>query len=166
MQWSLIILDEAQAIKNASSAQARSVKKLQAAGRIVLTGTPIENHLGDLWSLFDFSSPGLLGTANQFKQFVKRLNRRQDAQAFGALRRLVRPYILRRLKTDPSIVPDLPEKIEMRTDCGLSKKQAALYERTVADLEERLADAEGMARRGLVLSALMQLKQICNHPSQ
>jgi non-specific serine/threonine protein kinase len=101
MQWSLIILDEAQAIKNASSAQARSVKKLQAAGRIVLTGTPIENHLGDLWSLFDFSSPGLLGTANQFKQFVKRLNRRQDVQAFGALRRLVRPYILRRLKTDP-----------------------------------------------------------------
>jgi non-specific serine/threonine protein kinase len=166
MNWSLAILDEAQAIKNASAAQSRSVKKLQAAGRIVLTGTPVENHLGDLWSLFDFCCPGLLGTANQFKQFVKRLNQRQDAQAFGALRRLVRPYILRRLKTDPHIVPDLPEKIEMRAECGLSKKQAALYAQAVANLEEKLEHAEGIARRGLVLSTLMQLKQICNHPAQ
>ncbi len=110
------------------------VKKLPAAGRIVLTGTPVENHLGDLWSLFDFCCPGLLGTAAQFKQFVKRLNQQQDAQAFGALRRLVRPYILRRLKTDPAIVPDLPEKTEMRAECGLSKKQAALYEQAVDDL--------------------------------
>jgi non-specific serine/threonine protein kinase len=166
MKWSLVILDEAQAIKNASAAQARCVKKLQAGGRIVLTGTPVENHLGDLWSLFDFCSPGLLGTANQFKQFVKRLNQRQDAQAFGALRRLVRPYILRRLKTDPHIISDLPEKIEMRTECGLSKKQAALYEKAVADLEERLEHADGIARRGLVLATLMHLKQICNHPAQ
>ncbi len=166
VRWSLVILDEAQAIKNASAAQARSVKKLLSAGRIVLTGTPVENHLGDLWSLFDFCSPGLLGTAKQFKQFVKRLNTQQDAQAYGALRRLVRPYILRRLKTDPHIVPDLPEKTEMRTECGLSKKQAALYEQVVADLAERLENADGMARRGLVLSALMQLKQICNHPAQ
>ena len=166
MKWSLVILDEAQAIKNASAAQTRSVKKLQAAGRIVLTGTPVENHLGDLWSLFDFCCPGLLGTDSQFKKFVKRLNQRQDAQAFGALRRLVRPYILRRLKTDPHIVPDLPDKIEMRTECGLSKKQAALYEHAVADLEKRLEHAEGIARRGLVLSTLVQLKQICNHPAQ
>jgi non-specific serine/threonine protein kinase len=166
VRWSLVVLDEAQAIKNATSAQTKSVKKLPAAGRIVLTGTPVENHLGDLWSLFDFCNPGLLGTAGQFKQFVKRLNERQDAQAFGGLRRLVRPYILRRMKTDPAIVPDLPEKTEMRTECGLSKKQAALYERAVEDLARRLKDAEGIARRGLVLAVLMQLKQICNHPAQ
>lgn len=166
IRWSLVILDEAQAIKNASSTQTRSVKKLPAAGRIVLTGTPVENHLGDLWSLFDFCCPGLLGTATQFKGFVKRLNKQQDAQAFGALRQLVRPYILRRLKTDPNIVPDLPEKTEMRTECGLSKKQAALYGKAVDDLAKRLKEAEGIARRGLVLSTLMQLKQICNHPAQ
>jgi SNF2-related domain/SNF2 Helicase protein/Helicase conserved C-terminal domain len=166
VDWSLAILDEAQAIKNASSAQARSAKKLRARSRLVLTGTPVENHLGDLWSLFDFCYPGLLGSAGQFKQFVKRLNERQDTQAFGALRQLVRPYILRRLKTDPHIVPDLPDKTEMRAECGLSKKQAALYERAVSDLADRLENAEGMARRGLVLSTLMQLKQICNHPAQ
>jgi superfamily II DNA or RNA helicase len=164
--WSLVILDEAQAIKNASSTQARAVKKLPATARIVLTGTPVENHMGDLWSIFDFCCPGLLGTATQFKGFVKRLNKQQDARAFGTLRRLVRPYILRRLKTDPAVAPDLPEKTEMRVECGLSKKQAALYERAVADLAARLENAEGIARKGLVLAVLMQLKQICNHPAQ
>lgn len=166
VRWSLVTLDEAQAIKNPSSAQSRSVKKLAGTSRIVLTGTPVENHLGDLWSIFDFCCPGLLGTSGQFKQFVKRLNERQEAEAFGGLRRLVRPYILRRLKTDPAIVPDLPEKTEMRVECGLSKKQAALYERAVDDLARRLKQADGMARRGLVLAVLMQLKQICNHPAQ
>jgi non-specific serine/threonine protein kinase len=166
MPWSLVVLDEAQAIKNAASAQSRGVKKLQAGGRMVLTGTPVENHLGDLWSIFDFCCPGLLGTAARFKEFVKRLNKEQDAHAFGALRRLVRPYILRRLKTDPTVIPDLPDKTEMRVECGLSKKQAALYQQAVADLAERLDKAEGMARRGLVLAVLMQLKQICNHPAQ
>jgi len=166
MPWSLVVLDEAQAIKNAASAQSRGVKKLQAGGRMALTGTPVENHLGDLWSIFDFCCPGLLGTAARFKEFVKRLNKEQDAHAFGALRRLVRPYILRRLKTDPTVIPDLPDKTEMRVECGLSKKQAALYQQTVADLAERLKKAESMARRGLVLAVLMQLKQICNHPAQ
>ncbi len=164
--WSLAVLDEAQAIKNPGSAQTKSVKKLAAERRIVMTGTPVENHLGDLWSLFDFCCPGLLGSASQFQQFVKRIGKQQDSQAFGSLRRLVRPYILRRMKTDPAIVPDLPDKIEMRTECGLSRKQAALYERAVRELAERLEVAEGMARRGLVLSTLMQLKQICNHPDQ
>jgi non-specific serine/threonine protein kinase len=126
----------------------------------------VENHLGDLWSLFDFCCPGLLGTAGEFKKFVKRLNGQQSPQAFAGLRRLVQPYILRRLKTDPGIVPDLPEKTEMRTECGLSKKQAALYGRLVAELTTRLKQAEGIARRGLVLGTLMQLKQICNHPAQ
>ncbi|HLQ43734.1 MAG TPA: DEAD/DEAH box helicase, partial [Planctomycetaceae bacterium] len=168
MKWRLVVLDEAQAIKNAGAAQTKAVKKLNASGRIVLTGTPVENHLGDLWSLFDFCSPGLLGSATQFKEFVKRLNKQQDAAAFGALRRLVQPYILRRMKTDPNIVPDLPEKTEMRAECGLSKKQAVLYEQAVKELQRRLKlpETEGMARRGLVLSVLMQLKQICNHPSQ
>ncbi len=166
VSWRLVVLDEAQAIKNAGSAQTRAVKKVPAAGRIVLTGTPVENHLGDLWSLFDFCCPGLLGSAGQFKEFVKDLNKKQDAEAFGALRRLVRPYILRRMKTDPSVVPDLPDKTEMRAECGLSKKQAALYERAVEDLAKRLKEADGMARRGLVLAVLMQLKQICNHPAQ
>ncbi|HEV7221506.1 MAG TPA: DEAD/DEAH box helicase [Pirellulales bacterium] len=164
--WQFVVLDEAQAIKNASATQTRAVKGLEAAGRIALTGTPVENHLGDLWSIIDFCCPGLLGSATQFKQFVKKLDQRQDAQAFGALRRLVRPYILRRLKTDPAIAPDLPDKTEMRIECGLARKQAALYERAVKELQARLKNAEGMARRGAVLSTLMQLKQICNHPSQ
>jgi non-specific serine/threonine protein kinase len=164
--WQLVVLDEAQTIKNAGSAQTRAVKQLRATGRIVLTGTPVENHLGDLWSIFDFCCPGLLGSAAQFKQFVKRLNKQQDSQAFAGLRRLLLPYILRRMKTDPAIVPDLPEKTEMRAECGLAKKQAVLYERAVSELAKRLESADGMARRGLVLSTLMQLKQICNHPSQ
>ena len=169
IHWSLLVLDEAQAIKNASSSQTKSVKKITAAGRIVLTGTPVENNLGDVWSLFDFCCPGLLGSAGEFKKFVKKLNQQQDSTAFGALRRLVRPYILRRMKTDPNIVPDLPEKTEMRTECGLSKKQAVLYENAVKDLARRLEEteeAEGIARKGLVLSMLMQFKQICNHPAQ
>ncbi|MCY2965100.1 MAG: DEAD/DEAH box helicase [Planctomycetota bacterium] len=166
VDWSLVILDEAQAIKNAGSTQTKEVKKLRAKARLVLTGTPVENNLGDLWSLFDFCCPGLLGNASQFKQFIKNLNRGQDANSYAALRRLVRPYILRRLKSDPGIAPDLPEKTEMRTECGLSRKQAALYEKTVADLKQRLEEAEGMSRRGLVLASLMQLKQICNHPAQ
>jgi SNF2-related domain/SNF2 Helicase protein/Helicase conserved C-terminal domain len=166
IDWLLIVLDEAQAIKNASSAQAKAVRKLKSSGRIALSGTPVENHPGELWSLFDFCCPGLLGKANQFKTFVKGLNKAQDANAYGALRKLVRPYILRRLKTDPGIAPDLPEKTEMRVDCGLSKKQVTLYQKTLKDLEKRLQTAEGMERRGLVLTTLMQLKQICNHSSQ
>ncbi len=166
VRWSLIVLDEAQAIKNAGSTQTRAVKKLNAGCRLALTGTPVENQLGDLWSLFDFCCPGLLGTAAEFKRYIKKINETQDAHAFGALRRLVRPYLLRRLKTDPHIVPDLPDKTEMRTECGLSKRQAILYERAVADLEKRLETAKGIGRRGLVLASLMQLKQICNHPAQ
>lgn len=166
VEWSLIVLDEAQAIKNAGSAQARRVKALRARTRLALTGTPVENHLGDLWSLFDFACPGLLGSAAEFKKYVKRLNARNEPQAYAPLRRLVRPYILRRLKSDPAIVPDLPLKTELRVECGLAKRQAALYEKAVADLSQRLKEADGIARRGLVLATLMQLKQICNHPSQ
>ncbi len=164
--WSLIVLDEAQAIKNAGSAQTKSVKALPARTRLLLTGTPVENHLGDLWSLFDFACPGLLGSATQFKKYIKRLDAQHDPQAYAGLRRLVRPYILRRLKTDPTIAPDLPLKTELRVECCLAKKQAAMYENAVADLARRLKVSDGIARRGLVLATLMQLKQICNHPSQ
>ena len=126
-----------------------------------MTGTPVENHLGDLWSLFDFCSPGLLGTATQFKRFLKQ----DDSRAIASLRKLVRPYILRRLKTDPNIAPDLPDKTEMRVDCGLSATQTALYQKIVVELENVLDTATGIQRRGLVLSVLMQLKQLCNHPA-
>ncbi len=166
MKWSLIILDEAQAIKNAGSAQTRSIKKLSGQRRMVMTGTPIENHVGELWSLFDFSSPGLLGSAGEFQRYVKRLNKQREGQAFAGLRRLVQPYILRRQKSDPTIAPDLPDKIEMRTECGLTLPQTVLYAKAIEDLEKQLKEKSGMERRGLVLSALMQFKQICNHPSQ
>jgi len=172
MPWRLAVLDEAQAIKNASSAQTKAVKQLRADMRIALTGTPVENQLGDLWSLFDFCCPGLLGSASQFKTFIRRIGKQADAEGFAPLRQLVQPYILRRLKTDPKIVPDLPAKTEMRSECGLSRKQAALYQKAVDDLERELKafrDAgrgNDIRRRGIVLVTTMRLKQICNHPAQ
>ena len=164
-QWRLLIIDEAQAIKNPTSRQTRAVKQLGASARIALTGTPIENRLGDLWSLFDFLCPGLLGSSTRFKGFVKSLARR-DSDQYAPLRNLVRPYILRRLKTDQTIISDLPEKTEVHAWCGLSKAQVILYRQEVARLAKALETLDGMQRRGLVLSSLMRLKQICNHPSQ
>ena len=166
LKWSLIILDEAQAIKNTGAAQTRALKKLSAHRRMVMTGTPIENHVGELWSLFDFASPGLLGSAAEFKRYVKSLNQQKDGQAYAGLRKLVQPYILRRMKSDPTIAPDLPDKIEMRTECGLSLPQTILYAKAVEELQRQLSKVDGIQRRGLVLSTLMQFKQICNHPSQ
>jgi SNF2-related domain/SNF2 Helicase protein/Helicase conserved C-terminal domain len=164
-QWRLVVLDEAQAIKNPAAKQTRTVKQLRADTRIVLTGTPIENRLSDLWSIFDFINPGLLGSSKQFSTFVKRLADRPH-NPYGPLRDLVRPYILRRLKTDKSIIADLPDKTEVKTFCLLSRKQAALYRQAVDELTRQLQDADGMQRRGIVLAFLMRLKQICNHPSQ
>jgi len=165
IDWQLVILDEAQAIKNPSTRQSKAAKKLSARSRIILTGTPVENRLGDLWSLFDFLNPGLLGSANVFKKFVKGLQDREDNQ-FAPLRQLVGPYILRRLKTDRKIITDLPDKIETPCYCKLSKQQVKLYEQTVKALKSTLKNADGIARRGMVLQSLMRLKQICNHPSQ
>jgi superfamily II DNA or RNA helicase len=164
-EWRLVILDEAQAIKNPGAGQTRAVKKLHGEARIVLTGTPVENRLSDLWSLFDFLSPGLLGSAGRFKDFVKGLERREQ-ERYAPLRHLVRPYILRRLKTDKAIIADLPDKTEMKTHCGLTQKQAALYLRSVEELSRALQGQDGMKRRGLVLAYLLRFKQICNHPSQ
>jgi superfamily II DNA or RNA helicase len=163
--WRLAVLDEAQAIKNPGAKQTRLVKQLKAETRIALTGTPIENRLGDLWSIFDFINPGLLGSSKSFSTFVKRLAERTD-NPYGPLRELVRPYILRRMKTDKSIIADLPDKTEVNVFCPLSRKQAALYQQAVQDLARQLDDVDGMQRRGIVLAFLMRFKQICNHPSQ
>ena len=164
-RWHLVVLDEAQAIKNPSARQTRAVKRLQATARIALTGTPVENRLSDLWSLFDFLCPGLLGSQSKFKGFVKRLAERDESR-YAPLRSLVQPYILRRLKSDRRIVDDLPEKVEVQAFCGLSKRQAALYAKLVRELAELLEDVDGMKRRGAVLAYLMRFKQLCNHPSQ
>jgi superfamily II DNA or RNA helicase len=165
MSWRLVVLDEAQAIKNPSAKQTQAVKRLRAEARIALTGTPLENRLGDLWSIFDFVNPGLLGSAKQFSAFIKRLADRPH-NPYGPLRDLVRPYILRRLKTDKQIISDLPDKTEVKAFCSLSRKQAALYGQAVDEMTRQLEIADGIKRRGLVLALLMRLKQICNHPSQ
>jgi non-specific serine/threonine protein kinase len=165
VSWRLAVLDEAQAIKNPEAKQTRAVKKLKAGARLALTGTPVENRLGDLWSIFDFVNPGLLGSSKEFTRFAKQLAN-QPHGSFLPLRELVRPYILRRLKTDKTVIADLPDKTEIKAFCPLSRRQAALYEQAVKDLAAQLADASGIQRKGLVLSFLMRFKQICNHPSQ
>lgn len=165
VKWKLVILDEAQAIKNPGTRQTRAVKKLPARARVVLTGTPVENRLGDLWSIFDFLNPGLLGSAGVFKAFTNSLRARPSDQ-YAPLRRLVAPYILRRLKTDRTIINDLPDKVETTRYCSLTKAQIALYARVVETMESTLENVDGMQRRALVLQTLMRLKQVCNHPSQ
>ena len=163
--WNLLVLDEAQAIKNPSAKQTQTAKKLKTRVRFALTGTPIENRLGDLWSIFDFINPGLLGSAKEFTNFAKRLADRPH-NPYRPLRELVRPYILRRLKTDKTVIADLPDKTEVKAFCQLSRRQAALYQQAVEELAQQLDQVEGIQRKGLVLSFLMRFKQICNHPSQ
>jgi len=163
--WRLVVIDEAQAIKNPDAKQTRIAKKLKAQARFALTGTPVENRIGDLWSIFDFMNPGLLGTSKEFSNFVKRLEGRTH-NPYAPLRELVRPYILRRLKTDKTVIADLPDKTEVKAFCQLSRKQAALYKQAVEELAEALDRTDGIRRKGLVLSFLMRFKQICNHPSQ
>ena len=165
VRWRLVILDEAQAVKNPATRQSRAVRALPARARIALTGTPVENRLGDLWALFDFLNPGLLGSRDVFNAFVKKLQARKE-QPFAPLRRLVAPYILRRLKTDRRIIADLPDKTETTRDCHLTRKQVALYQRVVRSMQRELEATEGIARRGVVLRSLVRLKQTCNHPSQ
>ncbi len=162
--WGLVVVDEAQALKNPGARQTKAVKSLKSSARIALTGTPVENRLGDLWSIFDFLCPGLLGSAQRFGEFVKALSVRVS-EKYAPLRNLVRPYILRRLKTDTRIIADLPEKTELKAYCGLSRRQAALYAAAVSELAESLRTLDGMKRRGIVLAYLMRFKQICNHPS-
>lgn len=166
VNWHLAVIDEAQAIKNPGAATTRAVKELQSSSRVALTGTPVENRPGDLWSLFDFLNPGLLGPASAFANAVKSMSSRPDG--FAPLRGLVQPYILRRLKTDRSVISDLPDKTELKAWCGLTKRQAKIYAKLVEELARMLNDPEmeDIKRRGLVLSFLMKFKQVCNHPSQ
>ena len=170
--WGMVILDEAQAIKNPEAKQTRAIKALSADVRFALTGTPVENHLLDLWSLFDFVAPGLLGSSRAFVDYSKqksRSNREENHKEtfYTAVRHLVKPYILRRLKRDKRIIADLPDKTELQTYCHLTKQQVTLYQQAVNDLTRKLEKkTDGMQRRGLVLSYLTRFKQICNHPNQ
>ena len=163
--WRTVILDEAQAIKNPGAKQTRAVKALQSKWRLALTGTPVENRLGDLWSIFDFLNPGLLGPVKKFNAFSKSMASAKHG-GYAPLRRLVQPYILRRLKSDKSIIADLPDKTEVNAYCGLTQRQALLYQQSVEEMKRALETLDGIERRGVVLAFLMRLKQICNHPSQ
>ncbi|MCG8553680.1 MAG: DEAD/DEAH box helicase [Proteobacteria bacterium] len=163
--WRTVILDEAQAIKNPGAKQTKAVKAMQSTWRLALTGTPVENRLGDLWSIFDFLNPGLLGSAKAFNRLCKSMESGKQG-AYAPLRRLVQPYILRRLKTDKNVIADLPDKTEVTAHCLLSKRQAALYKQSVDEMRRAIEELEGIERRGVVLAFLMRFKQICNHPSQ
>ena len=165
--WQRVVLDEAQNIKNPKAAQTKAIGKLAARHRLALTGTPVENRLMDLWSIFHFVQPGYLDTQARFrKAFELPVQRDADPVRTAMLKRLVEPFILRRVKTDKAIIADLPEKVEARQYCNLSKEQAALYESVVRDVEHQLEAKAGIERQGLMLSTLMRLKQICNHPAQ
>jgi len=161
--WDIVILDEAQAIKNPSAGQTKAVKQLNASFKIAMTGTPIENKLSDLWSLFDFLNTGLLGTAKEFSGYAKNL---KENGSYAKLRGVVNPFILRRLKTDKSIISDLPDKIEIKSYTTLTNKQVLLYQGLIKDLKHKLETVEGIERKGVVLAAIVKFKQICNHPDQ
>ena len=160
--WRLAIADEAQSIKNPETKSAKACKDLNAESRFALTGTPVENRLGDLWSILDFTHPGLLGSRTEFNTFHAKLREKKNLEP---LRELVAPYILRRKKTDKTVISDLPEKIETIELCHLTAKQAALYQTAVDDMRKELMTAKGFGRNGVVISCLTRLKQICNHPS-
>ena len=167
VRWGGVVLDEAQNIKNPETQQARAVRRLRADYRIALTGTPVENHVGELWSIMEFLNPGLLGTAGEFRRrYVVPIHAGRDAAASDQLRRLTAPFILRRLKTDRAIISDLPEKLETTVYCSLTREQASLYASVLAEAQREIGGAEGVRRRGMVLATLSKLKQICNHPAQ
>jgi hypothetical protein len=165
-KWAGIILDEAQNVKNPETKQAQVARSLEADFRIALTGTPVENHVGDLWSIFEFLNPGFLGNQADFRRrFFIPIQAQQDEEAGRRLKRLTGPFLLRRLKTDKSIIADLPEKLEMKVFCTLTKEQATLYAAVVDELNKSIEGTEGIQRRGIILSTLMKLKQVCNHPA-
>jgi SNF2 family DNA or RNA helicase len=166
VEWGRVVCDEAQAIKNAGTRQAQAVRAIPARTRLALTGTPVENHLAELWSIMDFVNPGLLGPAKRFRRrFQEPIEVRQDADATAALKRATGPFVLRRLKTDKSIISDLPEKNEMKVWCPLTTEQATLYQAVVEDMLAVIEGTEGIQRRGNVLAAMTKLKQVCNHPA-
>ena len=165
--WFGVILDEAQNIKNQETKQAKAARELKADYRIALTGTPVENNIGDLWSIMEFLNPGFLGTQTDFKRtFFVPIQANRNPEAMSRLKRMISPFILRRLKTDKTIIADLPEKMEMKVFCTLTKEQASLYAAVVKEATPALDSAEGIQRRGLILATLSKLKQVCNHPAQ
>ena len=167
ISWGRLVLDEAQNIKNSAARQAQAVRRISAARRVALTGTPVENRLSELWSIMEVLNPGFLGSANAFRQrFAVPIERYGDEGAAGRLRRLTAPFILRRLKSDRTIIADLPDKLEMTVYCTLTREQATLYQAVVDEMLERIDSSEGIERRGLVLATMLRLKQVCNHPAQ
>ncbi|MGP1347392.1 MAG: DEAD/DEAH box helicase [Phycisphaerales bacterium] len=167
VSWRRVVLDEAQNIKNPQAKQSQSIHGLEAPRRVVLTGTPLENRLSELWSIMDFCNPGLLGRSAEFRRlFSIPIERHHDRQRSRQLRDLVKPFILRRLKTDPKVISDLPEKVETKEFCRLTREQAELYESCVKRMLSEVERSEGIKRRGIVLTTLIRLKQICNHPVQ
>ena len=167
IEWRGMVLDEAQNIKNPSAKQSLAVREIESEFRIALTGTPVENRLSELWAIMDFLNPGYLGPLNFFKRrFATPIEKYGDTDSLKTLRSLVQPFILRRLKTDRTIIQDLPDKQELTVFCGLSTEQARLYQKLVDTTLEDIDDAEGVKRRGMILALLVKLKQICNHPAQ
>jgi len=167
LNWQRVVIDEAQNIKNPKAAQTKAILSLKSTHRLALTGTPVENRLLDLWSIFNFLNPNYLGKEAQFqKSFEIPIQKENNETQSTVLKKLVQPFILRRVKTDKQIIKDLPDKIEHKQYCNLTKEQASLYEAVVKDVIDQLEDAEGIQRKGLILSTLMKLKQICNHPRQ
>ena len=166
VHWQHVVLDEAQNIKNPAAKQTQAIKKLKAAHRIALTGTPVENRLSELWSIMDFLNPGYLKSAQHFRtNFALPIEKYRKKERAEILRRIIQPFVLRRVKTDPKVINDLPEKMEMKVYYNLTREQASLYEAVVAEMIERIDKSEGIERKGLVLATLMKLKQICNHPA-
>ena len=166
IKWQGLVLDEAQNIKNSEAKQSQAVRQIEASFKIALTGTPVENRLQELWSILEFLNPGYLGPRNFFqRRFAIPIEKYGDRESLQTLRSLVRPFILRRLKTDKEIIQDLPEKQEMTVFCGLAAHQAALYQKIVEESIAELDSAEGIQRRGMILALLVKLKQLCNHPA-
>jgi superfamily II DNA or RNA helicase len=165
--WDRLVLDEAQNIKNSASQQARAVRSLTARHRVALTGTPVENRVSELWSIMDFLNPGMLGSASTFRaRFAVPVERYGNDEAAARLRRVTGPFVLRRLKTDPKVISDLPEKIEVIQRCTLTVEQASLYQAVLDDMLVKIDESEGIERKGLVLATMSRLKQVCNHPAQ
>ena len=167
IDWTTVVLDEAQMIKNPSTKAAKAVRRLQAAQKLALTGTPVENRLSELWAILDAVNPGLLGSQHHFREhYATAIERHNDPETAARLRSLTQPFVLRRTKADRRLLPDLPDKIEQIAFAHLTREQATLYQQVVDQLLVDAKDLEGMQRRGRVLAALTRLKQICNHPAQ
>jgi SNF2 family DNA or RNA helicase len=167
IDWNYLVVDEAQNIKNEAAKQTKAIKAIKARYRIALTGTPVENRLSELWSIMDFLNPRYLGSSTEFRRgFATPIEKYHDTKQAETLKQLIQPFVLRRIKTDKSIIKDLPDKLEMKVFCNLTQEQASLYEAVVKEMMEKIEQSEGIERRGLVLATLLKLKQVCNHPAQ